>query len=651
MSGAGRDAWLRLTAFLAIALPLLVLHRAFLRPATHLVAARPDAYSLDDPTTNATAMARAWARLDHGDFVPHDDRVFAPAPNAIALGEYYPLPSLVGYPFARLFDSVPLGVNVPYYLALALFPVAAYAFYAEVAGPGPGAALAALLVAWGPARMNSLGVLSLLTSGLVVLAAAFAVRFLTGGRGRDLAGFAALLLAQAFSGLYPLAQGGLFGLAAVPLAAGKESMRPRRLAALAGAGAAALAPAALWHAPLFRLGEDFGIEPGPSTFEAHAADLLSLLHGGIFGGPVRDLLERAVPGFPLGAAAFFPTLSVLAALVTWAVWRRSSRDAAERSPLPWVLLAAALFVLALGPTVRAAGRPIGPGPAAALSKLPVLSSMRGIHRYDQWFDVALGAAAALAFASLERRTRSRRLAAIAAAVVLLDVWPADVPAFRFPEPSPAARSLAALGPDAIVAYYPMGRPQATRAWVDQIAHGRRVVNGWFTFDPLPHAWLNRAQRTVDGPVGLAMLRDFGAEVVVVDPGLLDPPRRESILRLRAPDAALRLRSISSAGRLLLFRFEPRVPAVFTAADLTRLRFQGARAPLGGTPGTLALFFGPASIPAEVTSPAGAVPALLNVPPVQAGPLQVFADGALPPGGEVRRLHDGVLLGTVDAVGP
>ena len=651
MSRGARDPWLRLVAALALALPLLVLHRTFLRPATHLVAARPDANPLDDPTTNATAMARAWARFDRADFSARDDRVFAPAPNAIALGETYPLPSLVGYPFARLSGSVPLGVNVPYFLALALAPIALYAFYAELAGPGPGAALAALLVAWGPARMNTLGVLSLLTSGLVVLAAAFAVRFLARERGIDLAAFAAFLLAQAFSGLYPLAQGGLFGLAAVPLAAGRKALRPGRLAALAGSGAAVLLPAALWHAPLFRLGEDFGVETVPATFEAHAADLLSLLHGGIFGGPVRDLLERAVPGFPLGAAAFFPTLSVLASLGAWAVWRRPARGAGERSPLPWLLLAAALFLLALGPTVRAAGRPLGPGPLAVLSKLPVLSSMRGIHRYDQWFDVSLGAAAALAFASLERRARSRRLLAVAAVLVLADTWPADVPAYRFPAPTEAARPLAGLERDAIVAFYPMGRPQATRAWVDQLVHGRRVVNGWFTFDPQPHAWLTRAQRSVDGPVGLAMLRDFGAEVVVVDPDLLDPARRESIARLRAPDAALRLRSIESAGRLLLFRFEPKAPAVFTTADLTRLRFRGAQAPVGGTPGALALYFGPATVPVDVTTPVGATGALLRVPPVQPGPLRVFADGALPPGGEVRRRHGGALVGVVETPGP
>jgi len=646
LTTAGRDPWLRLTAALALLLPLLFLHRTFLHPATHLVAARPDAQPLDDPTTNATAMARAWARFDRGDFAARDDRIFAPSPNAIALGESYPLPSLIGWPFARLFASVPLGVNVPYLLALVLAPVALYAFYAGLAGPGPGAFLAAILVAWGPARMNTLGVLSLLTAGLVILAAACAVRFLRTGSPRDLALFAALLLAQAFSGLYPLAQGGLWCLVAVPLAAGRDAARPGRLAALAGAGLAALAPAALWHAPLFRLRNDFGVVADASTFEAHAADVLALFHGGIFGGPVRDLLEAAVPGFPLGAAAFFPTLSVLAALGAWALFRRRPAGAGvERSPFPWVLLAALFFLLALGPTVRLAGRPVGPGPLAFLSRLPVLSSVRGIHRYDQWFDVSLGAAAVLAYAALARRVRGRWLPLAACTVVALDAWPANVPSYRFPDATPAATVLGGLAPDAIVAYYPMGRPQAMQAWVDQVVHGRRVVNGWFTFEPLPHRWVAKAQGSVDGVVALAMLRDFGAEVVVVDPAQLDAARRAGLAALRAPDAGLRLRSVTRAGRLDLYWFVPRPPRVHSIASLERLVFRGGEARIESPPGSLVLFFGPPSIPVSVSSASASRPDELRLPPVQPSPFRVFLSKPVPAGGEVRYGRGGRLLGT------
>ena len=652
MKGAGRDPWLRLAAALAFLLPLLVLHRAFLRPATHLVAARPDASPFDDPTTNATAMARAWARFDRGDFAFRDDRVFAPAPNAIALGEWYPLPSLIGYPFARLLGSVPIGVNVPYYLAVALAPVALYAFYSSLAGPGPGAFLAAFLVAWGPARMNTLGVMGTLTAGLVILAAVSAVSWLRTGRQRDLGLFAAFLVAQALSGLYPLAQGGLWCLAAVPLAAGRDALRPGRLAGLAGAGLGALAPVALWHAPLFRLGHDLGVGTDPSTFEAHAADLLTVLHGGIFGGPVRDLLERVVPGFPLGAAAFFPTLSVVAALAAWAVLRRRpTRGGEERSPLPWVLLAVAFFLAALGPVVRFAGRPVSPGPFGFLSHVPVLSSVRGIHRYDQWYLVSLGAAAAMAYASLGRRLRGRALPAAACALVVLDSWPADVPSYRFPDASVAAAALRTLPRDAIVGHYPMGRSEATQAWVDQLVHGRRVVNGWFTFEPLPHRWLGKALGTVDGVVALAMLRDFGAEVVVVDPVRLEPALRAGLSALRAPDAGLRLRARSRAEGLDLYWFDPRPPHLLSVGGLDGLAFEGRVARVAGPSGALVLYFGPEALDVDVVSAAGTARDRLRVSPVQAAPFRVSLEGPVPPGGEVRDARSGRLVGRGEGRGP
>lgn len=652
MKPAGPDPWLRLAWVLALLLPLLVLHRTFLRPATNLVAARPNAYPFDDPTTNATAMARAWERFDRGDFSPRDDRVYAPAPNAIALGEWYPLPSLIGYPFARLAGSVPLGVNVPYYLALVSFTVALYAFYARLAAPGLAALLGALLVTWGPSRMNSLGVLNTLATGLGLLALCAALDWQRSGRRSRLALFGAFVLLQGFTSLYGTALTALLGVVAFPLAAGAELRRFRRLAALAGTAAAAILPAALYHLASFRLEADFGVVTDRATFEAHAADLLSVLHGGIYGGPVRDLLEALVPGFPLGAAAFFPTLTVLAALGAWALGARKRRGEGLRSPVPWVLAAGLFFVASLGPVIRVAGRPVADGPYALARHLPVLRSLRGIHRFDQPYGIALGAAAVLAFQALRRRFPSRALPAAACALVALDSWPADVPTYRFPGPSPAAAAIrSALPADAIVAHYPMGREPATRAWVDQLAHGRRVVNGWFTFEPLPHRWAARAQEAVDGVVGLAMLRDFGADVVVVDPSRLDPRRRAGLAALRAPDPALGLKARSRAGGLELYWFDRRAPRVLTLESLRGLSFAGRAALLPGAPGSLVLYFGPEALDVEVRWPGGRAADRLRVPPVQPAPFRVSLERPVPSGAEVRDARSGRLLGSAAGTEP
>lgn len=651
MKEAGRDPWLRLAAALAFLLPLLVLHRTFLRPATHLVAARPDAYALDDPTTNATAMARAWARFDRGDFRPHDDRVFAPAANAVAMGEWYPLPSLVGYPFARLFRSVPLGVNVPYYLALVTFSIGLYSLYARVAGPGLAALLAMLLVSWGPARLNTLGVLGTLATGMGLLALSAALDWQRTGRPVRLALFAGLVVAQGFSSLYGTTMTALFGLAAFPLLAGGDLRNVGRLIRLGGTALLALLPVALYHRPNFEAATTLGVVTDSSTFEAHAADLLALFHGGIFGGPVRNLLERLVPGFPLGAAAFFPTVTVIGVIGAWGVIVGRKRAAGERSPLPWLLVAIAFFVAALGPVIRLAGRPLAPGPYGLVIRLPVLGSMRGIHRYDQPFDFALGAAVAIALAALLRRLPGRSLPVAACALVALDSWPADIPSYRFPEATPAAAALGGLGPDAMVAHYPMGRDAATQAWVDQVEHGRRVVNGWFSFEPLPHRWIDGALGSVDGVVALAMLRDFGAEVVVVDPSRLDEARRAGLAALRAPDAGLRLRAVTRAGKLDLYWFEPRPPHVLSTASLEGLAFRGREAVVDESPGSLILFFGPRALDVEVTAGAGTEPNRLLVPPVQPSRFRVFLEKPAPAGGEVRDGRSGRLVGTVSVATP
>lgn len=110
----------------------------------------------------------------------------------------------------------------------------------------------------------------------------------------------------------------------------KDVFRARRVFGLVGTGLVAFLLLTVPYGPYFRIGESLGIVPGPRAIEPHSADLLSLLHGGIFGGPVRDTLERLVPGFPLGAAAFLPTLAFGLAITTWAV----TRGRRVRTPLP-----------------------------------------------------------------------------------------------------------------------------------------------------------------------------------------------------------------------------------------------------------------------------------------------------------------------------
>ena len=635
-----RARWLAAVWIAAAVIPLAVFRRTAVAPATNLVAALPSANPLDDPATNATAIARAWARWDRGDMRFVDDRVFAPFPNALPCGESFPLSALVGYPVFAWTGSVAAGVNAAYFLAVFAFPVLLYGLYARLAGPGLVAATAAFAVAYGPGRMNTVGVLTGLSTGFAFLAVVAAWDFVRRGHVRDLVVFALALVAMGGFGLYPIALGLLFAAPAVLVVAGPAALRPRRSLPLAAAGLAAFAILSIPYGPYLRLSETLGTAPNLLTFEGHSADLLSLLHGGIFGGPVRDALERLVPGFPLGAAAFFPTLAFAFALVLWAALARG-----VRSPLPWVVFAAALFVCSLGPTIRFAGRALGPGPYRLLTGLPILSSLRGIHRFDQWFDVALGAAAVLSLAAVAGHARAGAFRGAFVALALLDVWPADIPTTSFPAASAYAGRLGSLPRDASVAVYPWNRPTSTQAWIDQLSHQRRVVNGWFTYPPATHAWAERALASLPVSGGVALLREMGAAVVAVDRRALPAAALAGIDALAAGEGGIARRE-EAPGFTLLW-LEPREPC-FVEPGTPALAFRGRTADAACRPDGLVFRMGPEERRVLLRTADGATRrATLRAPAASPPPLRFALSVDAAPGTAVEDARSGRILGRVE----
>ena len=633
--------WLAAVWIAAALFPLAVLHRTAFAPSTRLVAALPSANPLDDPATNATAIARAWSRWERGAAPFVDDRVFAPFPNALPCGESFPLSALVGYPFFAWTGSVAAGVNAAYFLAVFAFPVLLYALYSRLAGPGLVPAMAAFAVAWGPGRMNTLGVLTGLSTGFAFLAVVAAWDFVRRGRTRDLALLALALIAMGGFGLYPIALGLVFAVPAVLITAGRAALRPRRCVPLAAAGLAAFAVLSIPYGPYLHLSETLGTAPNLLTFEGHSADLLSLLHGGIFGGPVRDALESLVPGFPLGAAAFFPTLAFTFAIGLWAARARSAR-----SPIPWLCLAAVLFVCSLGPTIHVAGRGVGPGPYRLLTGLPILSSLRGIHRFDQWFDVALGAAAVLSLAAVAGHARATAFRAAFTGLALLDLWPADIPATTFPAPSAYVDRLAALPRDASVAVYPWNRSTSTQAWVDQLRHGRRVVNGWFTYAPATHTWAERSLAALPVPGGVALLREMGASVVAIDRHALPGPALAEVDALAAGGSGIEAREeIAGFTLLRLARREP----CFVQPGAYPLVFRGRTAVAACRPDGLVFRTGPEERDVLLLPPDGpAVRATLRAPVASPPPLRFTLSAEAPAGTTVEDARSGRILGRVAA---
>ena len=638
-----RRRWSAVVVAFAALLPFVVFRHTAVAPTTHLVAARADANPLDDPTLDATAIARAWARWERGDLSTVDDRVFSPAPNALACGEWFPLEAIVGYPFRALFDSIPAGINAPYYLALVTFPIVLYALYARLVGPGAIGAIAAFAVAYGPGRMNSLGVLNGIFTAFVILAVLAARDWVEKERARDLILFVAALVAQGLASLYGIAMGLVWAVPAFFLLAGRNAWRPRRMLTLAGAGLVAFGLLAVPYRPYFRIVDELGLVLARSRFDQHAADILSLLHGGIFGGPVRDVLEKLVPGFPLGAAAFFPTLAFTFAIVTWQL-TAARRD---RSPLPWLVLAGAIFLCALGPTIHVAGRPVGPGPYRLLTGLPVFSSLRGIHRYDQWFDISLGAAAALAIAAISRTAWKRGALATFVSLAALDAWPADIPSFSFPQTSAYTDAIRALPRGASIAIFPWSRDTCIQAWVDQLAHGRRVIDGSYTYPPALHAWTERVLPSLPVSGAFVLLRELGASVIAVDTRLLTPIQRAALAE-PAP-GALETLSVKEIPPFRLYYFEPKAPCLVDAAAPPPLIFRARTAGVSCRASGLVFRLGLGERPVLVRDPGrGVVMRMtLDYPIVSPPPMRVTLSADAPAGTTIEDAVTGRTVGRVE----
>lgn len=597
-----------------------------------------------------SVMGRQWARWDDGDLTRRDDKVFAPYPDTWPLGEPFLLPSLIGYPFARLSGSAALGYVVPFLIAAAAACFAAGLLLSELAGAGWAALAGALLYAWCPGRLNNFGVLGTMWGGFVLLVLLFALRFLRSGRPRDAAAASAALLVVGLGSPYPLAMGSV----AIAFVAAASARSARRLAVLALSLGAALAVLGTVYAPYFRLARDFDAPVGLRSIEVHAADLLSLFHTGVFAGPLRDLLDALVPGFPEGASALFPTLTALVVLGLGAALlparARTGPNAgrhAARSLAPWLLLVGISFAFALGPTIRFAGRALGPGPYALLAQLPGFSGMRGIHRWDQWFGLGVIVAATLVLGRLLRRLPARRGQLLLFGVVpllALDLWTRPVPAQPVPAPSPFDAELRALPRDAIVAVWPFRRDTSERSWAEQLSHRRRVLNGFQTYPPPIHLWLGSFLSDKPFEAAFAAYSELGVGAIEVDLEAAPRGSGERLGMLLASGALPGVRAAKGSRSRLLLLLEPRAPILVDPRTSEGLSFEGDSAIVARADGRLLFRLGSERLEVIVETARDRTPDVLRIPVVGAGELSARLSRPLPPGAVVRAAADGREVG-------
>ena len=642
---------------LGLLAPVLFLDGVARHPLT-LVPCGPPPFAcrLGDSAIATSVLGRAWSRFERGEAWNRDDRVFAPYPDSWGLSEGYLAEAIVGYPWARLLRSPAAGYNVPYTLACTLAFWSSGALFLRLAGPGWPALLGAFLFAWSPGRLNGTSALTVLWAGLVPLAIAFGLDVLRRGRWRDALLFGATWFAVGMGSLYGLLMGSLTAALVLAPCGLSRPERRNRIPKLVAAGSAAALPLVLLNRPLFFLGRDFDVKVSVRTFAGQSADLASLLHHSGFSVPLKAGLDRLFPGFPPGAPGFFPGLVALGAAGLWVFLSRSHRAVPRRldpaSPETdlglWAALAAVTFLFALGPTVHLLGRPLFPGPWRVLTGAPVFSSMRGLFRWDQWFFLAVAACVVLSLAAAARHLRSilsgRALALAFAVLLAFDLWPQPIVAAALPGASPFQDALASLDRDAIVAVYPFERATSERAWVEQLFHGRRVLNGFQSFPPPIHLWLDAVSGERPPAETLAIYRELGAAAIDVDFASMPPAlRREARDACTAMLAKGDARRVERGDRILLLP-PPFPPLLVDPLALRNLRFDGQTALLPGVPGRLTFRLRSSALPVRIEAGSESLASVLRIPLVGAGGLTLRLDDLPRPGARIFDVARGVEIG-------
>jgi hypothetical protein len=410
------------------------------------------------------------------------------------------------------------------------------------------------------------------------------------------------------------------------------------------------------HRPLFTLARDFDVKVSTRTFEGQSADLASLLHHSGFSAPLRAFLDGLLPGFPPGAPGFFPGLLAFAAAGLWFLLPRTHRRASlRRNPARpetdirlWGVLAATTFLFALGPTIHLLGRPLVPGPWRLFAHVPILSSMRGLFRWDQWFFLAVTACIVLSLAAAGSHFRSspptRVVVCALLALFAVDVWPRPIVASALPGPSPFQDILATLDSDAIVAVYPFERATSERAWVEQLFHGRRVLNGFQSFPTPVHLWLDGVSHRQPTGETLAIYRELGASAIDIDFASVPALRRRE-----ARDACAALPGEVSRferGDRILLLLPPLTPFLVDPLTLHGLSFDGRAARLAGAAGRLMFRLRSGTLAVRIESGSSSIATLLRIPLVGAGGMALRLDDVPPPGSRIfddsRRVEIGVV---------
>jgi hypothetical protein len=565
----------RLRAFLLPGLTYLALAVVWALPSS--VSPRDTVPDPGDPLHLAYVMAWDAHQLVHRPWALFDANSFHPYPRSLAFADHLTPEALMVAPLLWTTGNPVLAFNASVVMALALSALAMFALVRRVTGRGDAAFLAGLAYAFTSFARHELPRVHVLHVQWWPLALLFLLRFADRGRRRDAALFAASLALQALSGTYYLA----YSLLLLPVWLAGAYVGCRRLpgrrevlvlgAALVGAALVVL-PFVLPYLAQFRA---MGIEKEL----VDGADLLSYVDPepeSVLWRVPRLGVARELPhfvGFVAGACA-----------VAGALRLTRRRFSGEGHALAWISVATGLvaLLLSLGPTIRVAGAPWGPGPYALLHRLvPPARGMASPERIGVLVTLATAALTGLGVAALQ--TRLKRVAGVAVTAALAAVLPLE---HWTPSRRPA---LVPTGPDVPAVYdalrdgsgplveLPLYPDVARKLWAAypffSTRHWRPVPIGRTSFYPPAHDLLAWSLRDFPDDRSLALLDRLGLRTIVVHPYVWSADERR--VRLAAVETEPRLRLVRS--------FDDRMPARLAAFGLGEERIYALAPAAAGPP--------------------------------------------------------------------
>ena len=537
-----------------------------------------------DPAVMVWSMA--W--ISHAIFTEpatlYGANFFYPTPNALAYTDLLLPSALFTAPFYFITGNALLGFNIVLFLTFVLSGYTTFLLAHRLLTRSgrdmtvyryalPAALFAGAVYAFSPYRLAHITQLNSMTTYFLPLILLFLHRYLEDGRRvRDLFFAGLFFTLNALSGLYY----GVFAALMMAAFYGIWHLIRREVPRLRDFAYGTPIFAVFGVILLLLLGPYLAL----SGAEDHSRSLATVVGGSVIpqaflASPPESWLLGWTPealnitnedGKPMYELTLYPGL-IVAGLAVYGFLRRSRYAGRYSGPVLYALLGLVILIFSFGPQLRLDGLHV-PLPYFPLYEyVPGFGNLRVPARMWSIVMLCIAVLAAFGMQTLLQRLGSKKAAAALAAlsvVAALEFAP-TLPVDRFidrgpPQLEPAYSYLEKNATErTVVAEIPFASrndPFRETPRMYRSTHGWwQLVNGYASYFPEGYGAKREALNDLPAPEGLAVLRELGADYVIVHPGEYAEDDKNGAAVLRAVEKEPSLRRVAGEDEAILFRVE------------------------------------------------------------------------------------------------